>query len=131
MESRSWRDRNLKFGPNCDLKVDNLENNKKIGEANLLSTKIVQKIPKISLGIILGAALSNINKFRMPHSWMEDSPPKPHFLLCEGRPAVDQGIEKGVGGSAWSSMRSLRWPGLLTCSWDTSGRQRMRSPKDC
>ena len=32
MESRSWRDRNLKFGPNCDLEVDNLEKNKK-GEA--------------------------------------------------------------------------------------------------
>ena len=27
MESRSWRDRNLKFGPNCDLGVDNLETN--------------------------------------------------------------------------------------------------------
>ena len=25
VESRSWRDRNLKFGPNCDLEVDNLE----------------------------------------------------------------------------------------------------------
>ena len=24
VESRSWRDRNLKFGPNCDLEVDNL-----------------------------------------------------------------------------------------------------------
>ena len=23
VESRSWRDRNLKFGPNCDLEVDN------------------------------------------------------------------------------------------------------------
>ena len=33
VESRSWRDRNLKFGPNCDLEVDNLEKNKKIGEA--------------------------------------------------------------------------------------------------
>ena len=33
VESRSWRDHNLKFGPNCDLEVDNLENNKKIGEA--------------------------------------------------------------------------------------------------
>ena len=33
VESRSWRDRNLKFGPNCDLKVDNLEKNKKFGEA--------------------------------------------------------------------------------------------------
>ena len=44
VESRSWRDRNLKFGPNCDLEVDNLEKNKKIGEAKpsqlLLSTKI-------------------------------------------------------------------------------------------
>ena len=28
VESRSWRDRNLKFGPNCDLEVDNLEKNK-------------------------------------------------------------------------------------------------------
>ena len=27
VESRSWRDRNLKFGPNCDLEVDNLETN--------------------------------------------------------------------------------------------------------
>ena len=25
VESRSWRDRNLKFGPNCDLEVNNLE----------------------------------------------------------------------------------------------------------
>ena len=25
VESRSWRDRNLKFGPNCYLEVDNLE----------------------------------------------------------------------------------------------------------
>ena len=25
VESRSWQDRNLKFGPNCDLEVDNLE----------------------------------------------------------------------------------------------------------
>ena len=33
VESRSWRDRNLKFGPNCDLEVDNLEKNKKFGEA--------------------------------------------------------------------------------------------------
>ena len=24
VESRSWRDRNLKFGPNCDLEVDDL-----------------------------------------------------------------------------------------------------------
>ena len=31
VESRSWRDRNLKFGPNCDLEVDNLEKNKKFG----------------------------------------------------------------------------------------------------
>ena len=23
VESRSWRDRNLKFGPNCDVEVDN------------------------------------------------------------------------------------------------------------
>ena len=23
VESRSWQDRNLKFGPNCDLEVDN------------------------------------------------------------------------------------------------------------
>ena len=27
VESRSWWDRNLKFGPNCDLEVDNLEKN--------------------------------------------------------------------------------------------------------
>ena len=27
VESRSWRDRNLKFGPNCDLEVENLEKN--------------------------------------------------------------------------------------------------------
>ena len=27
VESRSWRDRNLKFGSNCDLEVDNLEKN--------------------------------------------------------------------------------------------------------
>ena len=33
VESRSWRDRNLNFGPNCDLEVDNLEKNKKFGEA--------------------------------------------------------------------------------------------------
>ena len=33
VESRSWRDRNLKFGPNYDLEVDNLEKNKKFGEA--------------------------------------------------------------------------------------------------
>ena len=35
VESRSWRDRNLKFGPNCDLEVDNLEKKLKIwrGEA--------------------------------------------------------------------------------------------------
>ena len=25
VESRSWRDRNLKFGLNCDLEVDNLK----------------------------------------------------------------------------------------------------------
>ena len=25
VESRSWMDRNLKFGPNCDLEVDDLE----------------------------------------------------------------------------------------------------------
>ena len=25
VESMSWRDRNLKFGPNCDLEVDSLE----------------------------------------------------------------------------------------------------------
>ena len=25
VEIRSWRDRNLKFGPNCDLEVDSLE----------------------------------------------------------------------------------------------------------
>ena len=34
MESRSWRDRNLKFGPNCDLEVDNLEKNKKFDSAS-------------------------------------------------------------------------------------------------
>ena len=27
VESRSWRDLNLKFGPNSDLEVDNLEKN--------------------------------------------------------------------------------------------------------
>ena len=27
VERRSWRDRNLKFGPNFDLEVDNLEKN--------------------------------------------------------------------------------------------------------
>ena len=32
-EIRSWRDRNLKFGPNCDLEVDDLEKNQKFGEA--------------------------------------------------------------------------------------------------
>ena len=31
VESRIWRDRNLKFGPNCDLEVDNLEKNYKFG----------------------------------------------------------------------------------------------------
>ena len=34
MESRSWRDRNLKFGPNCDLEVGNLEKNKKFDSAS-------------------------------------------------------------------------------------------------
>ena len=33
VESRSWRDGNFKFGPNCDLEVNNLEKNKKFGEA--------------------------------------------------------------------------------------------------
>ena len=33
VESRSWRDRNLKFGPNCDLEVDNLEKIKKLAWA--------------------------------------------------------------------------------------------------
>ena len=30
VESRSWRDRNLKFGPNCDLEVYNLEEEKNL-----------------------------------------------------------------------------------------------------
>ena len=33
VEIRSWRERNLKFGPNCDLEVDDLEKNQKFGEA--------------------------------------------------------------------------------------------------
>ena len=35
VESRSWRDGNLKFGPNCDLEVDNLE------KIEILSTRII------------------------------------------------------------------------------------------
>ena len=42
VESRSWQDQNLKFGPNCDLEVDDLEKNQKFGEAINFQCKMMQ-----------------------------------------------------------------------------------------
>ena len=51
VESRSWRDRNLKFGPNCDLEVDNLEKIKNLARLRLAKFFIFFQIIHLQITI--------------------------------------------------------------------------------
>ena len=48
MEIRSWRDRNLKFGPNCDLEVDDSEKKLKIWQGEAEPLELIKYLPTMS-----------------------------------------------------------------------------------
>ena len=86
VESRSWRDRNLKFGLNCDLEVDNLENNTPPGA-------------KLGLcrSIIYSKLFKNLNFFQINLNFflqINFSPPKMTMLSDS---STYRGIKRKVG----------------------------------